>query len=525
MIPEPNATGEMAEMFKAITQYGENRRIEDGGFDEALAVKCVNGTFVGRRADGVIAYKGIPFVGEQPTGDLRWKAPVDVVPDDGVFEAYHNQKSPFQKSVFDEAGMLFWQGEDCLYLDVWRADDGVNDLKPVIVYVHGGGFEAGGTAAPPFDCANLVRENPDVVVATLAYRLGPLGYLHLSHLADGADYPDAQNLGLLDQLAGLKWVHENIAGFGGDPDNVTIWGESAGAGSVTLLPLVEGSHAYFHRVIAQSGSPSLCRSTEQAIQATDDLMAALGCTSVADLRKVDAATLAKAASEVLFIRCAPERDGIHLPKDTWEAYAAGAVKDIDFLQGCNLTEMDFFKNLLAETYVPWASGGMSRKLDAMTAKEREGVQAYLSSVEGDEPERYARLLDQSWFMGPAIRMAELQTKAGGRSFAYYYRARPEHGIELTVVFAHPEFDAPGETPDETFCKTMRRMWVQFAKTGDPSLSAEESPDGKAKEWPIFDLADEQVMVLDEFDIHPERESELRIVDRNRTYFLTKYYIY
>ena len=107
-----------------------------------------------------------------------------------------------------------------------------------------------------YDLTNFLNENPDVIVVTINYRINVFGFFHLSHLSDGKDYPDAQNLGLLDQLMALKWVHENIAAFGGDPDNVTIWGESAGVGSCTLLPLIKGSHQYFNRVIAQSGAPA-----------------------------------------------------------------------------------------------------------------------------------------------------------------------------------------------------------------------------------------------------------------------------
>ena len=215
-------------------QYGgENKRITDGNYDEALAVKCINGTFVGRKTDNIIMYRGIPFVGKQPVGDLRWKAPVDAVPDDGVYEAYYNAKSAYGNGQL-ETGSLYYMDENCLYLNVWKSDETSAVKKPVMVWIHGGAFEAGGTVDPMFDCHSFVKENPDVIVVTIAYRLGVLGFLHLSHLPDGKDYPDSQNIGLLDQIMALKWVHENIAGFGGDPDNVTIFGESAGAASCTL---------------------------------------------------------------------------------------------------------------------------------------------------------------------------------------------------------------------------------------------------------------------------------------------------
>ena len=253
-------------------QHEENKRITDDNYDKSLAVRCVNGTFVGQKTDNVITYKGIPFVGQQPVGEYRWKAPVDVIPDDGVYEAYYNAKSACQSKELST-----YQGEDCLYLNVWKADEASEEKKPVMVYIHGGAYTIGGTGVDLFDCTNFVKENPDVIVVTLAYRLGIMGFLHLSHLPDGKDYPDAQNLGLMDQIMALKWVHENIAGFGGDPDNVTIWGESAGAGSCTLLPLVEGSHEYFKKVIAQSGAPSQTRSEEESIACTNEVMDVLGC--------------------------------------------------------------------------------------------------------------------------------------------------------------------------------------------------------------------------------------------------------
>ena len=164
------------------------------------------------RAEGVITYKGIPFVGRQPVGKLRWKAPADVAPNDGVYEAYYNSKAACQHEALSD-----YQGEDCLYLNVWKAESASASKKPVMVWIHGGAFIGGGTGMDLFDCANLVKENPDVIVVTIQYRLGPLGFLHLSHLPDGAGYPDGQNLGLLDQKMALKWVHENIAAFGGTP--------------------------------------------------------------------------------------------------------------------------------------------------------------------------------------------------------------------------------------------------------------------------------------------------------------------
>ena len=269
-----------------------------------------------------------------------------------------------------ETGSLFYQGEDCLYLNVWKADAGNEVKKPVMVWIHGGAFEAGGTVDPMFDCHNFVKENPDVIVVTIAYRLGPFGFLHLSHLPDGKDYPDAQNLGLLDQKMALKWVHENIASFGGDSDNVTIWGESAGAGSCTMQPLINGSQAYFKRVIAQSGSPNQTKSASEGIACANALLDALGCKTVADMQKIDAQKIFE-ASAVLSMCQFPERDGRILPLDPYGAYAKGAAKNIDILQGCNKDEFDFFvSGFGVEGFKEWAADRKERGLSNLTNKEK-----------------------------------------------------------------------------------------------------------------------------------------------------------
>ena len=523
---EVNMT-EAKEIMRAL--YGENKPITDGNYDKALAVKCINGTFVGKKTENIIAYKGIPFVGRQPVGELRWKAPVDCVPDDGVYAAYYNGKSSCQVENAEEPASVYYQGEDCLYLNIWKADDEAEGKKPVMVWIHGGAFELDGTVDPLYECHNFVTENPEVIVVSVAYRLGVLGFLHLSHLPDGADYPDAGNLGLMDQIMALKWVHENIEGFGGDPDNVTIWGESAGAASVALLPLIEGSHKYFKRVIAQSGAPTQTRSAEEAIAITDEMMEVLGCKTVSDLQKVDARELVDTAGRlygfysVLGLCIFPERDGTYLPSNPYAAYAKGAANDITFLHGCNKDEMDVFALYYGEdNWNAWCEDRIAKKLAQLTDEEKKLVESF---------EDKSRLVEQILFVAPQIRLAEEQVRGGGKSYTYLFTPESAypgvgcgHAAELAVVFSHQEDnELMGRVLDETFAKTMRKMWVQFATTGNPSLSADISPDGKAHEWPLYDLEDRKIMVFDEFDIHPEKESERKIVDWDRTYFLTNYY--
>jgi para-nitrobenzyl esterase len=390
-----------------------------------------------------------------------------------------------------------------------------------MVWIHGGAYAVGGTGIELFDCTNLVKENPDVIFVTVAYRLGALGFFHLAHLADGKDYPDAQNLGLLDQKMALKWVHENIAAFGGDPGNVTIWGESAGAGSVTMQPLIKGSQQYYQKVIAQSGAPSQTNSLEESIATTNDLMDALGCKTVADLMKLDARTLVDTAAKAIAMRMFPVRDGRILPLDPWAAYEGGVAKDITFLQGCNKDEMNcFVSDWGVEAFKAWAADRKTKKYARMlTSEEKAKVESFCrkGAVEDWEPD--SRLFGHSWFIDGAIKMSECQTLGGGKSYTYYFRAensdpilKSAHFEEVPIVFAHPEFTG-GKPYDPAFCKNMRSMWVQFAKTGVP-----------AENWPLYNLKDKWVMVLDELGIHPAKEADVKIVDWDRTYFLTKYYM-
>ena len=529
-----SAAGKTLNELKAEirAKYGENKRITDGNYDKSLAVKCVNGTFVGKKNDGVIAYKGIPFVGRQPVGELRWKAPVDVVPDDGVYEAYYHGKSGPQIEHISEGASLYVQGEDCLYLNVWKADEKSVEKKPVMVWIHGGGWFTSGTSDPAYDCHNLVKENPDVILVSITYRLGFLGFLHLSHLPDGKDYPDAQNLAIMDQMMALKWIHENIASFGGDPDNVTLFGESAGGESVTTLPLVEGSHKYFKRVIAQSGTPVLTRTVEQSIADTNELMDMLGCKTVADLQKIDIKKMLDATAH-FGMRIGPEKDGKYLPLDPYEAYANGAAKDIDILQGCNKDEMNYFMFVAggAEPFAEAMDKRLAKNSSRLTDGEKALVESFCKDIKGERYEQLCRLYDQIWFIAPLFRLSENQTKAGGKSYTYYFTVessvpmvKSAHAVELATVFNNPmDTQFTGRVFDKTFSKTLRKMWVQFAKTGNPSLSAKDSPDGKAHEWPLYDLENKEIMVFDEFNIHPEKESQRKILDWERTYFLTKYF--
>ena len=173
--------------------YGVNRVIE-GDYDPSLAVRCHNGTFVGKRDGDIDVFRGIPFA-KPPVGELRWKRPEPVDTDDRVFEAYFNGKSPIQTEWPTEQASYYPQGEDCLYLNIWCDKDRGSSGKTVMVFIHGGSYGWGGTADPIYDGAALVKAHPEIVLVSIGYRIGMMGFIDLSYLKGGEDFPDAPNLG------------------------------------------------------------------------------------------------------------------------------------------------------------------------------------------------------------------------------------------------------------------------------------------------------------------------------------------
>ena len=232
-------------------KYNKNNKLKK--IDEKyFPVKCHNGIFLGKENEDIISYKGIPFA-RPPIKNLRWKPPLDCEDSDNIFEAYHFQKSPIQSETPGEDASYYEISEDCLYLNIWKYNDEQKN-KPVMVFIHGGDFGWGGTVDPLYDGHNFVKNHNDIILVTITYRLSILGFLDLTLIKGGEDYKESPNLGLLDQIQALKWINKNIENFGGDKNNVTIFGESAGGSSVTLLPLINGTKRLFKRIISQSGS-------------------------------------------------------------------------------------------------------------------------------------------------------------------------------------------------------------------------------------------------------------------------------
>ena len=218
-----------------------------GDYDEAHAVKCVNGTFVGTEENGVASWLGIPYA-KPPVGERRFKAPEYVDASDRVFEAkYYGKTDVIQKLA----------SEDCLYLNIWANADDKTEKKPVMVWIHGGAYSVGSGSQFSYNGANLVQAQSDIILVNMNYRLNMYGFMDFSSVPGGEAFESASCNGLLDQAMALRWVHENIAAFGGDPDNVTVFGQSAGGGSVSILSVMKEANQYFQKIIAQSGSTCL----------------------------------------------------------------------------------------------------------------------------------------------------------------------------------------------------------------------------------------------------------------------------
>jgi len=487
--------------FKPEDAFTENREITGGDYDASLAAKCDNGTFIGRSLNDVRAYKGIPYAAP-PVGELRWKPPVDAASDDGVYEAYHFGRSCIQTEASSERASYYAQGEDCLTLNVWTAAADGDAPKAVMVFFHGGSFGWGGTADPIYDGQHLIEAHRDVVLVTANYRIGMLGFIDFSEVPGGDAYAESGNLGLLDQVSALRWVRRNIACFGGDPDNVTIFGESAGASSVSLLPLIKDAKGLFHRVIAQSGSLAFSFSREECRHLTQMLLEETGAKSMEDLVALSEKDIMRVNEKLNDYINFPERDGVVLPEDLYAAYAAGEASHVDMLTGTNADETRYFIDEVGgyAAYVyagPLVYRSIVKRIDP---PDRRYADAFLALQQGDSIWRMTEFMNDLVFRGPAVAQAELHAENGGRHYMYYWTKESAieqmgacHAVELAYVFNNLDDTIyTGERADEELAGIVQEMWVQFAKTGDPSFGAYG--------WAPYDGVDRMTMVLGD-DIH------------------------
>lgn len=310
--------------------------------DTSTAPRAIteNGTIEGINDSGVHIFKGIPFA-EPPVGDLRWKAPQPVQDWEGVKKTKQFGPRCMQRRIFGD--MVFRSdgvSEDCLYLNVWRPVGKEKDL-PVLVYYYGGGFMAGDGSEPRYDGENMAR-NKGIVTVTVNYRLSVFGFFAHPELTDESPHQASGNQGLLDQALALKWVKDNIAAFGGDPDNITIAGESAGSISVSAQMASPLSRDLINRAVGESGSIMGALSAvplEEGEKSGMEFQEMMEAGSLEGLRSMSAEKILEATANQNSPRFAPTVDGYFFPRKPVEIYRAGEQADVPLLVGWNSQEM------------------------------------------------------------------------------------------------------------------------------------------------------------------------------------------
>ena len=477
--------------------WGENRRITEG-YDPALAAKCTNGIFVGRRKDSLLVFRGIPFACP-PVGELRWKKPQPAPDGDDVREAYYNGKTPIQTEWHSERASYYPQGEDCLYLNVWTAPEAQPKGKTVMVFIHGGSYGWGGTADPLYDGENFVKAHPEIVLITIGYRVGLMGFVDFSQIEGGEAFPDAPNLGIWDQIEALKWIRGNAEAFGGDPEKVTIFGESAGGGSVSILPFIPEAKGLFRRVIAESGSAALTYSKEECADFTRRLVKETGAVDMRDLMLLSESKLMEFNEKLNYYNNFPQRDGVLIPEDPYAPYREGRTADIDMLIGTNADETNYWINEVGG-FIPFRIGlpiQYENDLRLLKPEDRERARQFMKMRGGYSLWKISEFFTEIMFRLPAVRQAEEHSRNGGKVYMYYWKEhsrlphlRACHAVELAYVFGNTEDTIyTGKPADPALSRQVQDQWVRFAETGDPG--DENLP------WPAYDTENRWTMILDE----------------------------
>jgi len=456
--------------------------------------------------DGKVrTFKGIPFAAA-PVGPLRWKPPQPVTPWTGVRKAVEFAPRCMQTRVY--ADMVFRDlgpSEDCLYLNLWIPEVHEKSPLPVMVWIYGGGFVAGAASEPRQDGGNLCKKG--VLVVTMNYRLGIFGFFSHPELARESGRDTTGNYGLQDQLAALKWVKENIAVFGGDPDNVTIFGESAGSSSVSALmasPLAKG---LFRHAIGESGAiigNSLREKSRAESEKVDVEFAKsyLGTDSLAALRALPAGEILQAASKEGAPSFGPNIDGYFLPESVEAVFAAGKQSRVPLLAGWNLDEGNF-RGIFGEKEP--STRNFAMKIRSLYGANAKTILKLYPASTAAEAKRSAQDLAGDRFIAFATwKCLELHLTTG-KSPVFRYRfdqtlplpadhassdePTAPHAGEIEFVFQMlSSKDLPWRPEDHKVSDLMSSYWTNFAKTGDPN--GESLP-----RWPAYMPEEFQVMHL------------------------------
>jgi len=456
-------------------------------FSAHADVKVEGGFVKGIVQDQLSIYKGIPFAAP-PTDDLRWKAPQPVTPWEGVLTADKFAPAcpqipfPDTSSIKNTVGKT---SEDCLYLNVWTPAESPDEKLPVMVWIHGGGFALGAPSIENYDGKKIAERG--VILVSIAYRLGALGFMAHPELTAENKHGISGNYGILDQIAGLKWVQNNISAFGGNPENVTIFGESAGGISVSMLcasPLAKG---LFQKAISQSGG-SFGPVREQKMDGTiQSLRGAekqgvyfaerMGAKTLSELRQISPEEILKDPEFANIGRLWPVCDGHVIVDDQYKLYTTGQYNDVNVIIGTNSNEgaifvhgvsVDQHKESLQKTFGPLAEKAL-------------GV--YPATDDTVALQSARNIFRDTIFAWPSWSWARLQQKTGRSNvYVYYFDQRQPprlygnslpgaaHSDEINYVFGHTDhnfnFQYTGE--DRQLSSLVLDYWVNFAKTGNPN---------------------------------------------------------
>ena len=471
--------------------------------DDRPVVRTGSGALRGVRDGDTLSFRGIPYAAP-PLGSLRFRPPQPVTPWVGVREARDFGPACPQLAGTDvtESGNTV-VGEDCLTLNVWtQATDG--RPRPVMVWIHGGALIEGSARNYWYNGAALAGHG-DVVVVTLQYRLGAFGFLHLADLA-GPDFADGGNAGLLDQLAALRWVQQNIAAFGGDPGCVTVFGESAGGASVALLMGLPQARGLFHRAIVQSLSPQLGRSADRSTAVAREYLRAAGVDSVQALQALRTPDLL-AAQRQLFDSAHgdnmfwPTIDGRLLTTHAIDRLREEDVPPVPLLIGTTLDEMRFWTEIEDVPLLRKPVDVLRRHLQALAGADADAVAAAYGLRDGDADEARLHLAGDIVFRLPSIRIAEqLCARQPVHMYLFTYRStsavapyQSAHAMELPFLFGALEDPGAvaftGRTPGRrALSRRLQDAWTSFARTGVPS-----SPE--LPTWPRYDAGRRATMEL------------------------------